>query len=329
MADAVCGDDVYGDDPTVAELQRRAASMLGKEAALFVPSGTMGNCIAVGLHSRQRHGAAAVCGDSSHLWMYEVGGASQFWGLSLETVATQPDGRLALGDIAAAVRDKDEHYPVGSKHGLERNRACVLHRLRAARWRPAPPHRTRPVAPAAPLRSCAGDVDGVSRADPQLDRRPLPGRRLRRGGLLHEVCVLACLPPCARPLRPGGSASRSAAAVHDGRAGRARRARTPPPALPQHRPPPFCAPLLIRRPPTPPEIPALLDPERSRLASRLSPRASSAAPWRRCASGTGWGCTSTARGCSMPPSRSGCRCAARWPPLAPPDLHPLAPPDPT
>ena len=119
MQSAEVGDDVWGDDYTTVRLQREAAALLGKEAALFVPSGTMGNIIAAGLHSRGRRGASAVCGDASHIFKYEVGGAAQLWGLSLETVPTQADGTLALGDIRGALRDEDQHYPATALVCLE------------------------------------------------------------------------------------------------------------------------------------------------------------------------------------------------------------------
>ena len=75
MADAPVGDDVYGEDPTVNQLQERSAELLGKEAALFVPSGTMGNLVSLLSHCPQR-GATVLLGDQSHIFFYEQGGAS-------------------------------------------------------------------------------------------------------------------------------------------------------------------------------------------------------------------------------------------------------------
>src|SRR5688500_1711481 len=74
MADAEVGDDVYGEDPTVKRLEERAARMLGKEAALFVPTGTMGNQLAVWVHSGRR--GQMVCEENCHIALYEGGGAA-------------------------------------------------------------------------------------------------------------------------------------------------------------------------------------------------------------------------------------------------------------
>src|SRR5467141_4098317 len=74
MADAEVGDDVYGEDPTVARLQEKAAKMLGMEAALFVPTGTMGNQAAIWVHSGRQ--GALVCEDNCHIALYEGGAAA-------------------------------------------------------------------------------------------------------------------------------------------------------------------------------------------------------------------------------------------------------------
>ena len=76
MAECEVGDDVFGDDPTVNKLQELAASMLGMEAALYVPSGTMGNLIAVLVHCSER-GSEIILGDKSHIFYYEQGGIAQ------------------------------------------------------------------------------------------------------------------------------------------------------------------------------------------------------------------------------------------------------------
>ncbi|ETV85491.1 hypothetical protein, variant 3 [Aphanomyces astaci] len=109
MATAVVGDDVHGTDPTVRELQRTAADLLGKPAALFVPSGTMGNLIAVGVHCNR--GDEVILGNKSHVFKYEGGGVSAFLGASMHTVPNQPNGELRLDDVEAAIRDDDPHYP--------------------------------------------------------------------------------------------------------------------------------------------------------------------------------------------------------------------------
>jgi threonine aldolase len=106
IAEAAVGDDVYGEDPTVARLEALAASMLGKEAALLLPSGTMANLVAMLCHCPR--GAEVLVGDESDLYHYEAGGASVCGGLVLHPVPTQRDGRLALADLNAAIRDPDD-----------------------------------------------------------------------------------------------------------------------------------------------------------------------------------------------------------------------------
>ncbi|ETL80847.1 hypothetical protein L917_18707 [Phytophthora nicotianae] len=109
MAAAKVGDDVYGLDPTVKQLQKVVASMLGKEDAMFVPSGTMSNLIAIGMHCQR--GDEVICGNKSHIFTYEGAGASAYMGVSLATLPNQPDGTIKLSDMARAVRADDIHYP--------------------------------------------------------------------------------------------------------------------------------------------------------------------------------------------------------------------------
>lgn len=103
MYEAELGDDVWGDDPTVNSLQDYTAALLGTEAALFVPSGTMGNLVAVLAHTRR--GDAVVMGDESHMYHYEGGGASVLGATAMRAVPTLPDGMLPLEALRAAVRD--------------------------------------------------------------------------------------------------------------------------------------------------------------------------------------------------------------------------------
>jgi threonine aldolase len=97
---AQLGDDVYGEDQTVNELEALAAELFGKEAALLVPSGTMANLIAVMAHCPR--GTKVIVGNEADMYLYEAGGASVCGGLLYEPVATQADGRLALEDIQQA-----------------------------------------------------------------------------------------------------------------------------------------------------------------------------------------------------------------------------------
>ena len=110
MADAEVGDDVYGEDPTVNRLEALAAERMGQEAALFVPSGTMGNLISVLTHVRR--GQEVILGDESHIFIHEVGGASALGGAVFHTVPTNPDATLSLEAIEGAIRpsSRDVHY---------------------------------------------------------------------------------------------------------------------------------------------------------------------------------------------------------------------------
>lgn len=110
MAAAEVGDDVYGDDRTVNQLQELAAQMLGKEAALFVPSGTMGNLLALLVHCRR--GDEVIVGAASHIYLNEAGGMAALGGIQACPVKNQADGTLALDDIRASIRSEDVHHPV-------------------------------------------------------------------------------------------------------------------------------------------------------------------------------------------------------------------------
>lgn len=108
--EAVVGDDVYGEDPTVNLLERRSAELFGKEAALFVPSGTMGNLLAVMVHCNRR-GSEAIVGDLAHVFLYEQGGSAQLAGVSLNTIKNQPDGTFSLDELRSKFRGFDVHEP--------------------------------------------------------------------------------------------------------------------------------------------------------------------------------------------------------------------------
>jgi threonine aldolase len=109
MAQAEVGDDVFGDDPTVNRLQERAAALTGKEAALFVASGTMGNLLALLTHCGR--GSEVIVGDNSHVYLNEVGGMAALGGLQACPIPNQPDGTLRLEDIQASIRSDDVHHP--------------------------------------------------------------------------------------------------------------------------------------------------------------------------------------------------------------------------
>lgn len=107
MAGAEVGDDVMNEDPTVLRLQEKAAELLGKEAALFVPSGTMANQIAIGLHARP--GDELICGPDAHVYLWEGGGIARLWGVTSRTIEPSR-GLLRLDDLAGKIRPDDSHY---------------------------------------------------------------------------------------------------------------------------------------------------------------------------------------------------------------------------
>jgi len=102
MYEAELGDDVFGDDPTVRALEQRAAALLGKQAAVFVPSGTQANLVAILAHCAR--GDEAVMGAESHIFHYELAGCAAVAGVQAHLVANLPDGTLDLAALAAAIR---------------------------------------------------------------------------------------------------------------------------------------------------------------------------------------------------------------------------------
>ena len=117
MAEAEVGDDVYGEDPTVNRLQELAAEITGKETALFVASGTMGNLTSVLAHCER--GDEVIVGDRSHHFLYEAGGSYVLGGLHSRQLPNQSDGSIALEDIRAAIRPDDAHFPTSRLICLE------------------------------------------------------------------------------------------------------------------------------------------------------------------------------------------------------------------
>lgn len=109
MAQAVVGDDVFGEDPTLNALEEMAAEKTGKEAAVFVPSGTMGNLISVLAHCAR--GDEVILGDRSHIFLNEVGGMSALGGIHPHIIPNNDDGTLPPDAMEKAVRHSDIHYP--------------------------------------------------------------------------------------------------------------------------------------------------------------------------------------------------------------------------
>jgi threonine aldolase len=109
MAEAEVGDDVLGDDPTVKRLEALAASRLGKEAGLLVPSGTMGNLVSLLVHCGR--GDEVILGDQAHTYVYEQGGSSALGGIHPRPLPNRPDGSIDLTLMEAAIRGDDVHFP--------------------------------------------------------------------------------------------------------------------------------------------------------------------------------------------------------------------------
>lgn len=108
MMSAPVGDDVYGDDPTVNELQRYAADLAGKEAALFLPTGTQANLVALLSHCER--GEEYIVGQGAHNYLYEAGGAAVLGSIQPQPIDAASDGTLPLDKVAAKIKADDIHF---------------------------------------------------------------------------------------------------------------------------------------------------------------------------------------------------------------------------
>jgi threonine aldolase len=117
MQAAEVGDDVFGDDPTVNLLEQRMAGLLGKDAAIFVPSGTQSNLLALMSHCGR--GDEFIAGQNAHCYKYEAGGAAVLGSIQPQPIAHQADGTMALGDIEAAIKAGDNHFATTRVIALE------------------------------------------------------------------------------------------------------------------------------------------------------------------------------------------------------------------
>jgi threonine aldolase len=151
MAEAEVGDDVFGDDPTVNELQEIAADLLGKEAGLFVPTGSMGNQVSLG--ALGRHGDEVVCDAGAHFLHYEGGSLAAHLGLVARPLHTD-DGVIRADQVAAAIRPGSEHNPRTAVVAIENTHNSAGGRI-------FPIDEARAVAKVARERSVAVHLDGA------------------------------------------------------------------------------------------------------------------------------------------------------------------------
>ena len=117
MTQALVGDDVFGDDPSVNELQEKIAKMLGFEAALFMSTGTQSNLC--GILSHCQRGDEFIVGQMAHCYRWEGGGAAVFGSVQPQPLTQQPDGSLLLSDIEAAIKPDDAHFAMTNMVALE------------------------------------------------------------------------------------------------------------------------------------------------------------------------------------------------------------------
>lgn len=153
MATAEVGDDVWGEDPTVIALEERAAAAVGKEAAVFVPSGTMGNAIGMRLHAGQ--GDALWAHDSSHVIDNEGGGPAALWGILPRGIAT-PDGFFGADELRALVPEDDSDH----HHAIARL-VCIENTSTVAQGAPWPIERLAEIRSFAHARGMKVHMDGA------------------------------------------------------------------------------------------------------------------------------------------------------------------------
>ena len=151
MADAEVGDDVFGEDPTVQRLEVRVAELLGKEAALWVPSGVMGNQIAIRLHTRS--GDEAVVAERSHLFHYEAAAPAALWGVQLRPVGGM-SGVPTADEVEAVVQG-------GYDWEANTSLVCLENTVNKAGGVAVPLDAVRPVAEAARRHGLALHLDGA------------------------------------------------------------------------------------------------------------------------------------------------------------------------
>ena len=152
MAEAEVGDDVYGEDPTVNKLEALAAEMLGKEAAIFVASGTMANVATMMCHVQR--GDEVILGARSHMYLDEQGAIAALGQAQAMPIMENPDGALPLDSVEAAIRDDDPHYPLTRL-------ICIENTHNACGGQPLPVEYTQAVGALAKKHGLKLHIDGA------------------------------------------------------------------------------------------------------------------------------------------------------------------------
>ena len=217
MATAEVGDDVWGDDPTVTELERVAAELLGKEAAVFVPSGTQSNLCALMAHCQR--GDEYIVGENAHTYRYEAGGGAVLGSIQPQPVPTLADGSLDLDRVAAAIKPADHHFadsrllclenthdgkvvPLAHQDeaaALARDRGLALHLDGARLWNAAVALGVEPRVVAEPFdtvsvclsKGLGAPVGSVLVGSPELIERARKWRKMLGGGMRQSGVLAA------------------------------------------------------------------------------------------------------------------------------------------
>ena len=175
MFSAPLGDDVFQDDPSTLELQRYTAELLGFEAALFAPSGTQTNLIAMMSHCQR--GDEAIVGQQWHTYKWEAGGMAVLGSIQPQPLELQPDGTLALADIAAAIKPDDPHFA--------RTRLIVIENTVGGKVLPL--SYMREVAALAKDKELSCHIDGARLMNAAVALAPQHG--LTPQQMAHELCL--------------------------------------------------------------------------------------------------------------------------------------------
>jgi len=169
-ADADVGDDVYGEDPTVNELEARAADAVGMEAALYVPSGTMGNQIAARVHTER--GQEVLVEQESHVYKYELGGFAQHSQLQVRTYAGGANGCPTPEQVREGYVEEELHRPGTGLLCLENT-----HNVKGASRSRATNSRPPPTPQATSVSRCTSTAHGCSTRPPRSTSTPRTSSR--------------------------------------------------------------------------------------------------------------------------------------------------------